>query len=518
MKKIFTKILSLIIIMALAVSLFTFNVSAASVSISGTGEYEVGKSFSVTIRFNADATLYAVEADVSYNASVLRLNSVSGADYNVGNGSVKIVDDGFSATKPSTTSSYTLNFTAIAAGNSNISVSVLGGGEAESKASASAAVTVVTPKPSSNANLASIKLSAGALSPAFSANTTNYTATVKYSVDSITITGAVADGGATYTGGGTFGLDVGDNSRTLTVTAADGTKKSYTINIKRMTEQETADAEQAARDADPLLVSINNIDYIIVNNFEGLTIPTGYIQGTAVRKETEIAVLNDESGKYQLYWLTDTNGENGAFYTRDDNDNFTRINYINLSGKMYIIEDPDVDGYTPDGFIKSKRTIDGIDVEVYEYLESKMSDFYIVKCYINGTGGYYRFDTVEETMQRAVDFDLAVIDTNTAPVEPEPEGKFAWFTNMNKTGKAVFIIVVLVAIILVAVAVIIIIKIAASRDMDFEDEFVPMADDDFVLDDYAEDISIDIKPQLIDDTISASESEKDVLQDGNVDE
>ena len=178
MKKAFKSIFSFLMVMIITVSAFTFSVSAASATISGAGEYEVGKSFSVTIRFSADATLYAVEADVSYNSSVLRLNSVSGADYNAGNGNVKIVDDGFSATKPSKTSSYTLNFTAIAAGNSTISASLLGGGEAESKASASVAVKVVTPKPSSNANLSSIKLSSGSLSPAFNPNTTNYTATV----------------------------------------------------------------------------------------------------------------------------------------------------------------------------------------------------------------------------------------------------------------------------------------------------------------------------------------------------
>ena len=163
MKKAFKSILWFLMVIIITVAAFGFNASAATATISGTGEYEVGKTFNVTIRFNADATLYAVEADVSYNSSVLKLNSVSGADYNIGNGSVKIVDDGFSATKPSKTSSYTLNFTAIAAGNSTISASLLGGGEATSNATASAAVKVVTPKPSSNANLSSIKLSSARL-------------------------------------------------------------------------------------------------------------------------------------------------------------------------------------------------------------------------------------------------------------------------------------------------------------------------------------------------------------------
>ena len=486
MNKHIKSILCVITVICLIISVFTFNVSAASASISGTGEYEVGKSFSVTIRFNADATLYAVEADVSYNSSVLRLNSVSGADYNVGNGSVKIVDDGFSATNPSKTSSYTLNFTAIAAGNSNISVSLLGGGEAESRASASAAVTVVTPKPSSNANLASIKLSSGSLSPAFNANTTNYSATVKYSVDYITITGAVVDGGATYTGGGTFGLNIGDNSRVLTVTAADGTKKSYTINIKRMTEQETLDAEQAARDANPLLVVINNVDYTIVNDFTNITIPAGFTQGTATRKDTEIAVLNDDNGEYQLYWLTDAAGENGAFYICDENDKFTRINCIRANGKLYIIEELD-SNIIPATYVVANRTIDGEKVEVYAYLDDALKDFYVVKCYVDGARAYYRFDSVEGTMQRAAEFDLAVKNANTIPLDEEQDtGKFAWFTNMNTTGKAVFMIIVLVAIILIVVAILFIVKITSAKNDDFEEEFIPMANNDFILNDFAD--------------------------------
>lgn len=495
MKKTIKTLFSFIVVIALAISMFAFNVSAASVTISGTGEYEVGKSFSVTVRFSADATLYAVEADISYNSSVLRLDSVSGADYNAGNGAIKIVDDGFSATKPSTTSSYTLSFTAIAAGNSPISVSVLGGGEVTSKASASAAITVVTPKPSSNANLASIKLSSGSLSPAFNANTTNYTATVKYSVESITITGAVADGGATYTGGGTFALAVGDNQRALTVTAADGTKKTYTINIKRMTEQETADAEQAARDADPLLVIINSVDYTIVNNFEGITIPAGFTQATATRKESEITVLNDDAGKYQICYLVDANGENGAFYIRDSEDQFTKLVYISTNGKMYIVEELGDYGNMPAGFRLSKCSIDGTEAEAIVYEDEVLKDFYILNCYIDGTVGYYRFDTVDGTLQRAVDFDAALsIETTDVPVEKD-NGKFAWFTNMTSIGKIVFLIVVFVAVLLIAVAIILIIKIASSGKDDYEDEYVSDVNDEFVLNDFADEVAENAAPE-----------------------
>ena len=516
MKKHIKSVLSIITVICLMISVLTFNVSAASASatISGAGEYNVGQSVSVTLKYSADFALYGVEASISYNSSVLRLDSVSGADYNVGNSTVKIVDTNFSSTKQSTTSSYTLKFTAIAAGNSNISATVLGaGGDAsnsfEASASTSAAVTVVTPKPSSNANLASIKLSSGSLSPAFSANTTSYSATVKYSVDSITITGAVADGGATYTGGGTFGLNIGDNSHTLTVTAADGTKKSYTVNIKRMTEQETLDAEAAAREANPLLVVINDVDYTIVNYLTGISIPTGFTQATATRKESEITVLNDAGGKYQLCWLTNADGV-GAFYKRDENDNFTKLAYINANDTMYIIEGIDSTGTLPLGFARTKYEIDGQEVDAIKYDDELLADFYIFNCYVSGQSEntLYRYDTQEGTMQRAADFDAAVKAAAAEPIEDEQQstGRFAWFNNMTKTGKLVFVIIIFAAVVLIAVAIILIVKIASSRDDD--DEYVSEANNDFVLNDFADEEDTVLQAENPVEDISEQENEE----------
>lgn len=486
MRKTVKSLLSFLIIVVLAMSMFTFSVSAASATISGTGEYEVGKTFNVTVRFSADATLYAVEADVNYNSSVLKLNSVSGAEYTVNNGTIKIVDDAFTATKPSKSSSYTLNFTAIAAGNSNITISVLGAGEAESTASASAAITVVTPKPSSNANLSSIKLSNGSLSPAFNANTTNYNVTVKYDVDTINVTGSVADGKSRVTGGGTLGLDVGNNECVLMVTAEDGTKKSYTINIKRMTEEETLAAEKEARDANPLLVVIDGVDYTIVNDLKDVTIPAGFTQGTATRKESEITVLNDSIGRYQLCWLTNAEGA-GAFYIRDESDNFTKLAYINANGVMYIVETIEENTELSSEYVLGKYSIDGTEVDAITYEDEAFGGFYIFNCYVPGQAEskYYRYDETEGTMQRAIEFtvgltaDDVVADTDVSTQSQSGGNIIDKFKNMTTAGKIVLLAIVAVAILLIVLAIILIVKIVSSgRDKDYaettpgSDEFV----------------------------------------------
>ena len=488
MKKIFKLTFSLLMVIIIVTSAFAFNVSAASATISGTGEFEVGKTFNVTVRFSADATLYAVEATVTYNSSVLKLNSVSGADYNIGNGSVKIVDDGFSATKPSKTSSYTLNFTAIAVGDSTISASLLGGGEAESKSAASAAVKVVASKPSSNANLSSIKLSAGSLSPAFNANTTNYNVTVKYDVDEINVTGSVADGKSRVAGGGTMALNVGNNECVLTVTAEDNTKKSYVINIKRMTEEETAAAEEDARNNNPLLVIIDGKDYTIVNDIDDSLVPAGFTKETITRKESEITVFTEVNGKYQLCWLVDQNGENGAWYKRDTNDKFSKLAYINANDVMYIIESIDGGSPLPSGFVRADYQIGGITVDAIKYKNEELDDFYIFNCYVAGNteSALYRYDSVEGTMQRAIDFLAAGNVANTETTDNQVDVDIAdesFLGSMTKTGKMVFFLTIFIAVILVVIGILLIAKIVSSNKNEDDDEYALDMNNDYVLND-----------------------------------
>jgi gliding motility-associated-like protein len=98
--------------------------------------------------------------------------------------------------------------------------------------------------PSSNANLASITPSLGALTPAFATGTTAYAVNLANSHASIQIRFTVADATATVTINGTtvppntysaaIALAVGTNPVTIISTAQDGvTKITYTVNVNR---------------------------------------------------------------------------------------------------------------------------------------------------------------------------------------------------------------------------------------------------------------------------------------------
>lgn len=93
---------------------------------------------------------------------------------------------------------------------------------------------VITRARSNNANLTSLTLSDSYnLNETFNKNDTNYTATVPNSVSNLTISATPEDSNATVSGTGQTTLNTGNNTVNITVTAEDGTTKTYQIDIFR---------------------------------------------------------------------------------------------------------------------------------------------------------------------------------------------------------------------------------------------------------------------------------------------
>ncbi len=86
---------------------------------------------------------------------------------------------------------------------------------------------------STNADLASLSLSSGTLSPAFSPSTIAYSTSVDNAVTSVTMTTTATPGANAVVSGGSS-LAVGSNTVTITVTSADGSvAKTYTVTVNR---------------------------------------------------------------------------------------------------------------------------------------------------------------------------------------------------------------------------------------------------------------------------------------------
>jgi pimeloyl-ACP methyl ester carboxylesterase len=103
---------------------------------------------------------------------------------------------------------------------------------------------IVTSSSSANTALESLVLSSGTLSPDFSGDTTSYTSSVPYAVDSLTVTPTTSDPTASVQVNDTaaasgspsneINLEVGPNTIDVTVTAPDGTtSRTHTVIVTR---------------------------------------------------------------------------------------------------------------------------------------------------------------------------------------------------------------------------------------------------------------------------------------------
>ena len=125
---------------------------------------------------------------------------------------------------------------------------------------------------SSDANLKSIVVSKGSLSPEFNPSITSYTVDLDESATAITIGATANDSNATVSGIGVKSLDKGANSFTISVTAEDGTVKKYTIVVNRGTSG--GETSEPKKSSDASLSSLDVSGYTLSPRFSSGT--TGY--------------------------------------------------------------------------------------------------------------------------------------------------------------------------------------------------------------------------------------------------
>lgn len=101
--------------------------------------------------------------------------------------------------------------------------------------------TTTTTKKSSNANISNMTLNVEGLS--FKSSQTTYSIKVGENVENISLGITLASSKATYTVTGNKGLKAGNNVIKIVVTAEDGTKKTYKINVSKAGNVEESSSE-----------------------------------------------------------------------------------------------------------------------------------------------------------------------------------------------------------------------------------------------------------------------------------
>lgn len=470
----FTKFVSLVFAVAVLLSALAvpaFAAATAQISVSPQSS-TIGSKITVTVSFGG-ANIGATEGVLSYNSAVLQYDG--GADTAGGSGAVRF-------SNYSGKTSYSISFSVVGSGVSNISLgsaSVWNWDEQLlGNPSASASFTTVssggqtTPaKPSggnnsqagstaksSNALLKSLTISAGKLTPKFSSNVFNYEVTLENSVKTLLVSAVTADSAAKWTVEGSKDMKVGKNVRTVIVSAPDGTVKKYTITATRLDEkgQTPASSEPAASgsqtseaqvqpEAVQTKVTVDGQEYILLENLEGITPPSGFAVDISLYNGKEIPVFKSASGTELAVLSAD--GTTPQLYLYDkENISFLKTVSMPFMGRTFLFVGV-IDNDKTDGLSKRSAELNGAEVTVYSSDSDDVVCFYAIND--SGELNLYEYDMTEGGLIKYIPPKTVKVTKNE---EPKSDKNLETYFKAAALAAGVLLVAVIVLSVLLGVS------------------------------------------------------------------
>ena len=261
------RLISLAAAILLCVTLFAVTASAvsANATLTGPGTVRAGDTITLTLNLNGSG-LYSASGALSYNSSQLTLVSTA---QKIGNGwavefsgnNFVAIDNNLANPIESNTALFTVTFkvnSSVAVGTkitvSYTDVTATDGNADANVGTVSYSATIAAPASKDN-SLKSLSVSNATISPAFNTNTTSYTAEVPFDVSKLNVSAAANDSKAKVSINSPNLKPGGTTNVTVTVTAENGSTKTYTIAVKR------------AQDPNYVASSNNDLSGITVNGF-----------------------------------------------------------------------------------------------------------------------------------------------------------------------------------------------------------------------------------------------------------
>ena len=370
----------------------------------------VGEEVSVKMKIaTADGALGASDVRLQYDASALEF--LSGTSANGGAGSIRVL--GSMESSNQTTFTFQLKFKALKAGDTSIKVTSQEVYDANSKVVkiehvGSSAIKITAPAASSkDANLSGITISPGELTPAFSADVTEYTAIVGGDVEKLTISAPANHEKANVSVNGNEGLQIGENTITCKVTAEDGTTtKTYTILVTK-TESVTSDAAEGttAPTEGGSAANLEDGNWKIEASIDESSVPEGFTIIDFTYDGEAVQAAEDANGNILLF-MTNDEGAGDFFLYDTENNVFVPYVFIHMAEKTVIVLSPEempADTSIPEGFVDC--TIDIGNHKVNGWVWQNGSNAEPEYCVVYGQNeqgerGFYRYDQKEMTLQR----------------------------------------------------------------------------------------------------------------------
>lgn len=446
----------------------------------------IGDKVTVTITYNGGKDeIASIEAEVLYNTNTFTLDKTSGPDGATINGKsgkttllYEMPGDGVL----SKTVAYKLTFIAKAVGDLNLSLktseftaNVESGLVYPSlgNPSATLSVTASNPVKSDNANLKSLTVTKGTLTPKFDPNVTSYRVSVGHDVTSIVLHATEDHEDATHKKDGGTTLKVGQNTFTITVIAPNGNKKKYTVVVTRAaapTGNSSTGSTTPPPPEDALDVMVDGKPMIILDT-QFSAIPDGFAWGSLTINRVEVpAAIHQQTGMILLYLIAEDKADSGLYIYNDQDQTFARYRALSVQGGTYLVHTLPADSTPPTGTVVGTLLYNDILMPAYTYEDTALSDFCIVWASpVDGEANWYTYDQKEGTLQRyhAVSGGGAIEvrpSTTNKPQATKAEDKPTIGKFFTSNAKAILIGgIVLAAVVVVVISVILLTALGGRK-------------------------------------------------------
>ena len=178
--------------------------------------------------------------------------------------------------------------------------------------------------------LSTLKVGSYALTPAFNNDTANYSVVVPYSASSVTVTATPKNSKAKVSGAGAVPLKVGSNTVKVTVTAENGSQRTFTLTIAREANQEEFSINPKYKVSGSKQVSGITLGTKVSDFVKNLNIVGGYAQvktaGGSTKQNSAVVATGDtvtiyrndgtQYAKWTVVIYGDVNGD-GAISNSD---------------------------------------------------------------------------------------------------------------------------------------------------------------------------------------------------------
>lgn len=237
---------------------------------------------------------------------------------------------------------------------------------------------------SNDATLKSLSIDNINISPEFKSDILEYNVEVESGVEKLKINATPNNNKAIVSGAGEVNVKEGLNKISISVTAEDGSRKTYTINI-------------TVKEKEPIIVKINGKNYTIIRKEEELP-EVDLFEKTKVKiGEEEVAAYYNSDLKIYLVGLRDDKNNIAMYIYDTDKNTYTRYNWITVGGiTLYLKDAPK----KLENFTKYKETINNISIDLYKLNNNEKIGLIYGTNVKTGNTGWYVYDKDDETLAR----------------------------------------------------------------------------------------------------------------------